>query len=274
MKNLFTTIFATVVTTAVSVATLATSPASAQTIGQLEVPLDAVRESIRTRETNAGDLVADALLSVASPSANDIVAFINSGSIRGDIFSPGDFTQADLANLLPFNTGNNIVQFPSISASIFEGILENSVSKLPDPSTSGSGRFGQISGFSFTFDSSRPVGQRVIDAMLDNGTQIINNGQVVPGAADISLVTLDFLANGGDEYSFGGESFNLLGITTQQAVANYIQNDLGGVITASDYPEGGLGRIQAVPEPTSVLGLLVVGAIGVGLRGVRKSSLK
>jgi 5'-nucleotidase len=34
-----------------------------------------------------------------------------------------------------------------------------------------------------------------------------------------------------------------LGGAYQQALSNYIQNGLGGLIGATDYPEGGEGRI-------------------------------
>ena len=40
-----------------------------------------------------------------------------------------------------------------------------------------------------------------------------------------------------------------LGVTYQQALANYLQfpTGLGGVVTGADYPEGGEGRIQRLP---------------------------
>ena len=49
---------------------------------------------------------------------------------------------------------------------------------------------------------------------------------------------------GGDQYPFGDASSTQLGIPYQQALCNYVEQDLGGVITASRYPEGGEGRIE------------------------------
>ena len=89
---------------------------------------------------------------------------------------------------------------------------------------------------------------------LDDGTAIVRDGAVVPGDA-VVLVTIDFLANGGDCYPLGDIEFTKLGVSYQQALANYISEDLGGTITASDYPEGGDNRIVAVeaePEPVTV----------------------
>ena len=40
-----------------------------------------------------------------------------------------------------------------------------------------------------------------------------------------------------------GAPFTTIGVTYQQALSNYIQGPLGGLIGAADYPEGGEGRI-------------------------------
>ena len=42
----------------------------------------------------------------------------------------------------------------------------------------------------------------------------------------------------------------MVGITYQQALADYIEHDLGGMITAADYPIDGGGRITADPTVT------------------------
>jgi len=57
------------------------------------------------------------------------------------------------------------------------------------------------------------------------------------------VATLEFLAGGGDQYPFGDASFTQLGMSYQQALSNYMEQGLGGVITAHQYPEGGEGRI-------------------------------
>ena len=63
------------------------------------------------------------------------------------------------------------------------------------------------------------------------------------------MATIDFLARGGDDYPFQGATFTVLGVSYQQALANYIQfpSGLGGVVSAADYPEGGDGRIIRMP---------------------------
>ena len=89
-------------------------------------------------------------------------------------------------------------------------------------------------------------GSRVQEVMLDDGTPIVTGGVVQPGPS-INIATIDFSARGGDQYPFRGASFTPLGASYQQALSNYIQVGLSGVISAADYPEGGEGRI--VQEP-------------------------
>ncbi len=88
--------------------------------------------------------------------------------------------------------------------------------------------------------------------MLDDGTVIVSDGQVVAGDP-VALATIDFLAGGGDCYPLADIAFTKLGVSYQQALANYISTDLGGRITAADYPVGGGGRIVALePDPETI----------------------
>jgi hypothetical protein len=66
------------------------------------------------------------------------------------------------------------------------------------------GQFGQWAGVSFSFDVSLPAGSRVRYAALTDATSeaiVVQNGAVV-GSQPIRIVTLDFLAGGGDGYPF------------------------------------------------------------------------
>ena len=133
-------------------------------------------------------------------------------------------------------------------------IFENAVSRVE----SSSGRFAQIAGMTLVYDPAgtpqeigeddtvTTEGSRVQSITLDDGTAIVSDGAVVDGAPSIALVTLNFLANGGDQYLFGDGTRTHLGLTDQQSLAAYIADGLGGNITAADYPESGEGRITAV----------------------------
>ncbi|WP_008316743.1 bifunctional metallophosphatase/5'-nucleotidase [Leptolyngbya sp. PCC 6406] len=244
-------------------------------IGQSEVGLNGVRSQVRTTETNFGNLIADSLLWTGQQKAGEfgieapVIALHNGGGIRNDsVLSPGNITELNSFDALPF--GNFVSVVPGIDGNKLKALLENAVVRVEFVD----GRFAQIAGFQFGIDLTAEPGQRVVDVTLDDGTQIISNGQVLPGAPTISIATIDFLARGGDSYPFGGVPFTNLGVTNQQSLANYIQQELGGTITAARYPAGGSDRIfattrsetETVPEPTALLGLVALGALGLRQR--------
>ena len=216
-------------------------------------------------ETNEGDLIADALRWQATQLAAEFgvpvpdVALQNGGGIRNDSIIPaGSISELDTFSMVPFP--NFLTVFPAIPRAQFKEILENAVSRIAPPAApGGSGRFAQISGFSFTFDTTgTPMlidqatnavlvpGSRVMEVTLDDGTVIVTGGAVVTGP-DLTVATIDFLARGGDQYPYRGAPFTVLGASYQQALSNYIVDGLGGVITAADYPVGGEGRITQLP---------------------------
>lgn len=222
-----------------------------------EVALNGVRQDVRTQETNQGNLIADALLWQAQELADAFdaptpdVALQNGGGIRNNTIIPADSDISELItfDMLPFSNFVSIME--PLPASQFKEILENAVSRIEDVS----GRFAQVAGFTFVYDlSGTPqeldgdgnvitAGSRVVSAALDDGTVIIEGGEVVAGAPDITVTTINFLARGGDQYPFRGADFVALGVTYQQALANYLVEVLNGEITLEDYPEGGEGRI-------------------------------
>jgi 5'-nucleotidase len=227
-------------------------------IGTSEVDLDGVRQSVRTMETNEGNLIADSLFWTAEQLAADFgtslpdVALQNGGGIRNDsVIAAGDITELDTFDMVPFANFVSVVE--GISREQFKEILENAVSRVEF----GDGRFAQVSGFSYSYDPAgtaqvldadgnvTSAGTRVWDVMLNDGTMIVDDGVVQPGDA-LSVATIDFLARGGDQYPFRGAEFTTLGVTYQQALSNYIRNGLSGLISAADYPEGGEGRITTV----------------------------
>ena len=82
-----------------------------------------------------------------------------------------------------------------------------------------SGRYAQISGFSIVYDPAgtaqvlddegnvTTAGSRILDVTLDDGTKVVETGEVVAGAAPVHIATIDFLARGGDQYPYRGAPF-------------------------------------------------------------------
>lgn len=78
------------------------------------------------------------------------------GTIRSDcIFKKGEFRYGDLAAMLPMADEIAVV---SCKGSVLLEALENSVSQVPKTE----GRFLQVAGIRFEFDSSKPAGSRII----------------------------------------------------------------------------------------------------------------
>ncbi len=233
-------------------------------IGTSEVVLDGRRSAVRSMETNEGNLIADALLWQAQALAASFgvptpdVALQNGGGIRNDSEIPaGDITELTTFSMVPF--ANFVTVLPDIPRSQFKEILENAVSRTqPGDTPGGTGRFAQIAGFSMVWSASGTAqvlnpdgtvatpGTRVREVVLADGTALVSAGSVVAGS-DVTVATIDFLARGGDEYPYRGAAFTTLGVTYQQALANYIVDGLGGLITAGQYPVGGAGRNTEIP---------------------------
>jgi len=232
-----------------------------------DVDLDGLRSSVRSMESNEGNLIADSQkwqaeqLAAAYGVPMPDVAIQNGGGIRNNTIIPaGPITELDTFDMVPFPNFVSVV--PDIPRDQFKEILENAVACTQPADFAnplcGSGRFAQVSGFSFTWSASGTAmvidgddnvvtpGTRVLDVELDDGTDIVIGGVVQPGDP-ITIAIVDFSAKGGDQYPFRGAPLTTIGVTYQQALSNYIQMGLGGSITAADYPFGGEGRITNLP---------------------------
>lgn len=152
-----------------------------EVIGSTDVTLDGERGDVRTKETNLGNLIVDAMI---YESGADI-AFTNGGGIRASI-DPGDITIGDIITVLPF--GNYIVTTTVTGAQLKEA-LELGVSEYPETN----GAFPHTANITFTLNSAAEVGSRVEDLMV--------SGVAVNDTDEFVLATNDFMYAGGDGYS-------------------------------------------------------------------------
>lgn len=157
-------------------------------VGFTSVPLDALALSNRTKETDIGNFIADSYRNAAGAD----VALVNGGSIRADLsYGRGTLTKRDVLSLLPFN--NPIVKI-EISGKTLRQILEHGVARSGVGEDAMPGRFPQVSGMSFKYDTSRPAGSRV--------TEILVGGVPLDETRTYTLATSDFLVSrGGDGYT-------------------------------------------------------------------------
>lgn len=208
--------------------------------GYTSVYLEGERLNVRNQETNLGNLSADANAYAARQAlGNDapeiIVSIKNGGGIRaqiGTLSAPdpvdgsvdklpppanaatgkpqGGVSQLDVENSLRFD--NKLMAFDTTAEGL-KAILEHGVAALPNQ-----GRFPQIGGVSFSYDATQAAGSRIsdialIDAKGNVAYVLVDDGVVQPDApARITVVTLNFMANGGDGYPMkaNGENFRYL----------------------------------------------------------------
>ncbi|MGI8917699.1 MAG: bifunctional metallophosphatase/5'-nucleotidase, partial [Pyrinomonadaceae bacterium] len=155
-----------------------------QVVGRSTVALDARSLEGRTRETNVGNLIADAFRKAMRAD----VGLMNGGSIRADsLFSAGRLTKRDLLSIIPFK--NKVVKLELTGAAL-RTMLEHGVARSAEDTQPG--RFPQVSGIRFTFDTARPAGSRVVEVKV--------NGVPLDETKKYTLATADFLAEGGDGY--------------------------------------------------------------------------
>ena len=182
-----------------------------QTVGETTVTLDGDRARVRTRETNLGNLVADAMLWKAS-AAKAQVAIQNGGGIRATV-PPGPITLGQVMEVLPF--GNYLVVL-ELTGEQLRAALENGVSQVE----ARAGRFPQVAGLRYTFDPGRPVGSRILAVEVWEDER----WKPVRPKSTYVVVTNNFLAQGGDGYTvfLEARSREVLGFVDYEVLAEYL----------------------------------------------------
>jgi len=150
-----------------------------------EVDLDARFSSIRSKETNIGNFVADVL----RMAANCDVVILNSGTLRSDTIHPaGPFKMCDLMSLIPMCDEVCVI---GLSGEKLLAALENGVSKFPALE----GRFPQVSGVSFKFDPSKSPNNRIVEGSVKVGGVPLDLNRTY------EVLVLAYLMSGKDGYT-------------------------------------------------------------------------
>ena len=204
-------------------------------LGQAAVFIEGRREKVRTEETNLGNLTADANLTAAQAVDPTVaVSLKNGGGLRAEIGTvgdngellitaaneaagkqAGDVSQLDVENSLRFNNGLTLI---TLTAEQLRQVVEHAVAATAPGATPG--QFAQVGGLQFSFDDSRTAiafdddgnvttaGDRIRSLVVkDNqgntSDVVVQDGELL-GNPDrgIRIVTLNFLADGGDGYPY------------------------------------------------------------------------
>ncbi len=231
----------------------------AEKVGYTEVALTVLdpqtgNRMVRTRETNLGDLCADAyryVLGNGKPGeayGPADIAFVNGGGVRADI-DAGDITFGEVISVHPFNNVGCVVE--ATGQEILDA-LEMAARLLPEEN----GGFLQVSGLSYTIDTSIPSavvtddkknfvevsGQRRVKDVLVGGEPID------PGKSYTLASHNYMLLDGGDGINMFRDNTVVVQpvILDNQVLITYVQDYLNGAVGA-DYADAyGQGRIQVL----------------------------
>lgn len=175
---------------------------AAEVVGFSNVELD--QTTCRTRECLLGDLMADAMVAYRKAVTTEIdFALINGGGVRATI-PAGNITRGGVLTSFPF--GNTIVDL-TITASDLWLVLEGLVSGVNQFNQNPVTSYPQVSkDINIVYDPSGPVGNRLRKVTI-NGEPLTKgdtSGKVY------HVVTLDFLAGGGDNFFVASSGFATL----------------------------------------------------------------
>ena len=151
-------------------------------------PIEGNRDVCRVQECEMGNLIADAMLARVKDQGVS-VAIANSGGIRASI-DEGEVTMGEVLTVLPFQ--NTLSTFQITGAGLMAA-LENGVSQVEE----GAGRFPQVAGLKFTWDSAAEPGSRITEVMVQG-----DDGSFAPldEATLYGVVSNNYVRGGGDGY--------------------------------------------------------------------------
>ncbi|HNV05983.1 MAG TPA: bifunctional UDP-sugar hydrolase/5'-nucleotidase [Petrotogaceae bacterium] len=152
-----------------------------QVVGLTQVDLDGERGTVRLKESNLGNLIADSLRDFGGAD----IALQNGGGIRASI-KKGQITLKDIYTVLPFD--NAVVVFKA-SGKVIWDTIEHSISQYP----SAAGQFLQVSGMTYKFDASKEPYKRLLEIKINN--------EPIDLEKIYTVVANDFMTGGGDKYT-------------------------------------------------------------------------
>ena len=179
------------------------------------VKLSGDRMDVRVRETNLGNVVADALLDYGQSAFThkSNLAVTNGGGLRETIAKDRPITKGDIIAVLPF--GNSVAEIQVTGQNIYDMFVKSLGSILQvdesgknvfdengQPLLEPSGGFLQVAGAHVYYDTTLPAEKRILSIDI----LVPETGVYKPlnTTETYYLVTNDFLAAGGDGFTMLG----------------------------------------------------------------------
>lgn len=177
------------------------SAIAAQVIARAAKPI--TRTSNAAGESALGDLIADAQRQIMGTD----FAFMHPEGIEAD-FSSGTLTKGDHFTVQPANL--NLIKLEMTGQQIYELLNQQWDGR------NGRGRFLQVSGLTYTWDASRPAGQRIVAVQKD--------GASLNREAIYTVAVNEYLAGGGGNFTALTKGNNpVVGPFIAEALIQYVQ---------------------------------------------------
>ncbi len=175
----------------------ATSATAVEALPTPRTGEDITAPSVRKNETALGNIITDGMLSKAKKfDANVVMAIQNGGGIRAGI-DQGPITVGEIITVLPF--GNTLATM-DITGADLKAAFEVSVGQYPREN----GGFLHVSGAKVQYDSSKPMGERVVSIMIKGTDGVFSE---IQDGTTYTIATNAFTAKGGDGYDMFAKAY-------------------------------------------------------------------
>ncbi|KAL4797213.1 Metallo-dependent phosphatase-like protein [Aspergillus venezuelensis] len=166
------------------------------------VPIDGRNSTIRSQETNMGNMLADAIRAFYDTD----IGFFNSGAIRSDQILKATAPDGepllvrDIINICPFGNGLLVKRLPG---EVVKFALENGVSDMHTD-----GRFLQISGLRVVADWKRSQGSRIVDVHVERPD---GSFEPLDPVRSYTVAMPTFIAQGYDGFTWFSQAETIVG---------------------------------------------------------------
>ncbi len=178
-------------------------------VGETDVDLNGSYDQYPWQENALSNLWADIYLEYGKAFGAQI-ALVNAGATWGNL-KKGKIMLADLYQAQPYF---NWLIVMDLTGDQLWAALENGVATYGDPEN---GAFLHVAGMTYSFDPSRPIGHRILEAKA--------NGQPLDLKATYTVAVNGFMADGGDNFTMLAAGHNVFntGMSVIDIIQQYIQ---------------------------------------------------
>jgi len=206
-------------------------------IARVAVPLVSKKEN-EAGESALGDLVTDAQLAAVRKFGAQI-AFMNNKGLRSDLKTDAG-NVANYSQVAVIHPFNNRLILMTLTGAQLRALLEQQM-WLDEEAPDGRNVLQVSSGFTYQWDSKRPLGQRVVPGSIKL------DGKPLDDKADYRVAVNNFLAEGGDRVPMFKEGRDRVdtGIKDRDVMIEYlIRHDREGRPAGSKDPAGRIQRLR------------------------------